>query len=297
MSGPLVSVIIPTFNRSDLLAYTLRSIYQQRLAGASLEVIVVDDGSTDDTAAVVAQYAGQGNLHYHYQHNQGRRVARARNVGIDHARGSICVFVDSGVLLGSHCIAQHVRSHLACPRAAAVLGYVYCFDNANNQGALLQRVIDPLHPDHSINAFRAAGRYLDLRDDFYVRYGDDLSNLPFPWVFFWTCNVSVQTGALRAVGAFDVAYDQNWGMEDIDLGYRLHQAGVTTLLNRNAHSIHYPHHKDEAENLRQQAINKQLFHHKYNTPETALFLQYLWEMNDVNPSQYASLPRLAYRTA
>jgi glycosyltransferase involved in cell wall biosynthesis len=297
MSGPLVSVIIPTFNRSDLLSYTLRSIYQQKLAGASLEVIVVDDGSTDDTAAVAEQYARQGNLHYYYQQDLGRRVARARNLGLDHARGSICLFVDSGVLLGAHCIAQHLRSHLNCPQAAAVLGYVYCFDNGNNEGALLQRVIDPLNPDDSIEAFRAAGRHLDLRDDFYLRYGDNLSNLPFPWVFFWTCNVSVQTRALRAVGAFDVAYDLNWGMEDIDLGYRLHGARVTTLLNRQAHSIHYPHHKDEAENLRQQAINKALFHHKYNTPETALFLRYLWEMNDLNLSEYATSPLLSYPTA
>jgi glycosyltransferase involved in cell wall biosynthesis len=297
MSGPLVSVIVPTFNRSALLSYTLRSIYQQKLAGASLEVIVVDDGSTDDTAAVVSQYAGQGDLQYHYQPNQGRRVARARNLGIEHARGSICLFIDSGVLLGSHCIAQHVRSHLSCPQAAAVLGYVYCFDNGNQEGALLQQVIDPHHPDRSIEAFRLSGRHLDLREGFYVRYRDNLADLPFPWVFFWTCNVSVQTNALRAVGAFDVAYDQNWGMEDIDLGYRLHQAGVTTLLNRNAHSIHYPHDKDEAENLRQQAINKQLFHHKYNTPETELFLKYLWEMNDLSVPQYASKQPLLYPTA
>ena len=286
MSGPLVTVIIPTFNRSTLLACTLESIYQQKLNGISLEVIVVDDGSTDGTGAVAKRYAGKGNFQYHYQENRGRRVALARNVGISHATGSICVFIDSGVLLGTHCIAEHVRSHQSCPNPAAVLGYVYCFDNGNVEGEYLQRVIDPQNPDQSIDFFRSSGQYLDLRDGFYLRYRDNLSHLQFPWVFFWTCNVSVQTKALRKVGAFDVAYDQNWGMEDIDLGYRLHQAGVTTLLNRRAHSIHYPHHKDEAENLRQQAINKQLFHCKYNTPETKLFLEHLWEMNDLHVPQY-----------
>jgi len=285
MSGPVVSVIIPTFNRSTLLAYTLESIYRQKLAPASLEVIVVDDGSTDDTPAVIRQYAGMRNFKHYYQDNRGRRVALARNVGIANAAGSICVFVDSGVLLGTQCIAEHIRSHQACPRPAAVLGYVYCFDNDNGEGRYLQQVINPRDPDRSIHAFRAKGQHLDIRNDFYLRYRDNLSDLRFPWVFFWTCNVSVRTEALRAVGAFDVAYDLNWGMEDIDLGYRLHRADVVTLLNRNAHSIHYPHDKDEAENLRQQAVNKQLFHRKYNTADTSQFLEYLWEMNDLVPHQ------------
>ncbi len=89
----LCSVIIPTYNRAALLPDALESILSQELAGDAfkLQIIVVDDGSTDDTAAVIARYGSA--VEYVYQSNQG--AAAARNKGLGLARGDYITFLDS----------------------------------------------------------------------------------------------------------------------------------------------------------------------------------------------------------
>ena len=87
MSLPLVSVIIPTFNRAYCLAETIHSVFTQR----SFELIVVDDGSTDDTQKVLQNFPDTRTIHL----TENRGVSYARNRGIEEARGSLISFLDS----------------------------------------------------------------------------------------------------------------------------------------------------------------------------------------------------------
>lgn len=86
---PLVSVIIPTYNRAAYLQKALQSVKEQTYQ--SLEIIVIDDGSTDDTGKMLENYGGQ--LRYFYQENRG--ISGARNAGIKSARGEFIAFLDS----------------------------------------------------------------------------------------------------------------------------------------------------------------------------------------------------------
>lgn len=88
-SDPLVSVVIPTYNRGSLIGETLESVFAQTYP--RLEVIVVDDGSTDDTEAVVARFGGR--IIYIRQQNQG--LAASRNVGLARATGEFVAWQDS----------------------------------------------------------------------------------------------------------------------------------------------------------------------------------------------------------
>ena len=90
ITSNLVSVIIPTYNRGYLLKNTIESILAQKYR--PLEVLVVDDGSTDDTKAVVSQYRNES-VKYLYKDNGG--VSSARNFGIQNARGKYVAFLDS----------------------------------------------------------------------------------------------------------------------------------------------------------------------------------------------------------
>ena len=273
----VASVIVPTYNRSQLLDYTLHSLSQQTLPKADFEVLVVDDGSTDDTLEVVNKYRNVLNLKYFFQEDKGYRPGSARNIGIRHAEGEICVFIDSGVVAGTACVMEHVNSHRRSPGPATVIGYVFGFDQGNTHGEALKEIIDWRTPDATIAYFKSINQYLDIREPCYVQYNDELDALPAPWAFFWTCNVSVGTDMLRAVGLFDENYDYTWGVEDHDLGYRLQLHDVTFGLNRNAVSIHYPHAKDAEEKFKQEMKNKYYFHQKYNSLSTGLFLSSTYE--------------------
>ena len=90
MTEPLVSVIIPTYNNAEYIGYAIKSVLSQSYQ--NLELIVVDDGSTDDTEKIVKNIDDK-RLRYFYQINQERCVAR--NNGIKHSRGKYICFLDS----------------------------------------------------------------------------------------------------------------------------------------------------------------------------------------------------------
>ena len=86
---PLVSVIIPTYNRADLVAQAVQSVLNQTYS--NIETIVVDDGSTDNTREVLRKY--QDRISYVYQERSER--SKARNEGFRHSRGNYIAFLDS----------------------------------------------------------------------------------------------------------------------------------------------------------------------------------------------------------
>ncbi|WP_213450435.1 glycosyltransferase [Rhizomonospora bruguierae] len=263
------SVVIPTYNRADLLRHTLASLAGQSLPRADFEVIVVDDGSGDGTADLVAGFRDRLDLHYFFQPDEGWRAAEARNVGVRHARGQVCVFIDSGVQLHPDCLAAHVAAHRSADGPIAICGYVYGFNMNNEDADLIAAEIDLDDPAATIARWERTGTFLDHRERFYAKYTDEFGGIPAPWVVFWTPNASAGTEQIRAVGGFDNTY-RSWGGEDLDLGYRLHRAGARFVLVRPAAAIHLPHPKDKAANEASAALNYQYFAGKYDTPITQI---------------------------
>jgi glycosyltransferase involved in cell wall biosynthesis len=271
---PRCSVIIPTYNRAGLLRYTLESMTRQSLPRDQFEVLVVDDGSSDGTAEVVKTFDDRLNLRYFFQEDEGYRAAKARNVGISRAESDVCVFIDSGVLAHSGCLAAHLTSHHEADAPVAVVGYVYCFNIDNADAILISREIDFDDPDGTIRRLTEQRKWLDVREYFYAKYTDDFGDLPAPWVVFWTCNVSAATEQLRSIGMFDEEF-KTWGGEDVDLGYRLHRDGARFVLNRSAAAIHAPHDKSFAQNAEDSLANYRHMVEKYGgTPILRLLLEF-----------------------
>ncbi len=87
----MISIIMPTYNRLDYICASIDSVLNQTYA--NLELIVVDDGSTDATRSGLEKYEEDPRFRYYYQCNQGQ--SKARNKGINEARGEFIAFLDS----------------------------------------------------------------------------------------------------------------------------------------------------------------------------------------------------------
>jgi len=118
---PKVSVVIPTYNRGHLICDALDSVQAQKNA-CDLEIIVIDDGSTDDTQSRVAQWAKGATLPLHYEKQENLGGNAARNKGIEKAQGVFIAFLDSDDLWHPEKIAKQLSRIKARPE----FGAVYC---------------------------------------------------------------------------------------------------------------------------------------------------------------------------
>ncbi|HYL80720.1 MAG TPA: glycosyltransferase, partial [Candidatus Acidoferrum sp.] len=113
---PIVSLILPTFNRAPLLAEAVDSALAQTFE--PLEIIVVDDGSTDGTSAVLEKYGSRVRC----VHQANRGLSAARNAGLEQAQGMYITFLDDDDVLQSTKIAEQV----AILESHDEIGWTYC---------------------------------------------------------------------------------------------------------------------------------------------------------------------------
>lgn len=197
---PAVTVIVPTYNRVQTLLAALDCLAGQTVGPAELEVIVSDDGSTDDTAAEVAGRQWPFPLTYLRQANAG--PAAARNQALRRAAAPLTLFVNDDTLLAAGAVEQHLAMHerLAGQRLM-VLGSFDLKESflATRLGHLLQ---------HTPYLFQ-----------FCMLEPGDVADHNFAY----TCNLSLPTAAARAAG-FDEEFRGPAG-EDIDFGRRVGKQG------------------------------------------------------------------------
>src|SRR5215208_8250934 len=129
---PAVSIVIATFNRGDYLGATLDSIFTQSFR--DFEVIVVDDGSTDDTRRVIDAFGSR--VRYLYQNNRG--PAAARNLGVRHANAEWISIQDSDDL----CLPNHLHDLHDYAAHHPEVGMVFANGNylegpAHNRGTII----------------------------------------------------------------------------------------------------------------------------------------------------------------
>lgn len=111
---PLVSVVIPTKNRSKQLKEAIESVLNVQHEAFDLEVIVIDDGATDDTPTLVKQYPVR------YLRTEGIGVARVRSMGIHEASGDFITFLDDDDLWMPNNITPHLEMFARHPEYGAV---------------------------------------------------------------------------------------------------------------------------------------------------------------------------------
>lgn len=196
MSGPLVSVIIPTYNRGSIIGRTIDNVFEQTYR--NIEVIVVDDGSTDGTASVLDRYGNR--IRVRTQQNSGPAVAR--NHGVRAARGDIIAFQDSDDLWKPTKIERQVRL-LEKDRSVPC-----CLCN------VLLRVVDGAQLtsfDHSlVHPTHEEGLWINILEVLATRF------------VLFNQAAAIRRGAFERIGGFDQSLKY---LEDYDLPLRLAMEG------------------------------------------------------------------------
>lgn len=219
--APAITVVIPTYNRRDVLRTCLQALDRQTLPPDRFEVIVGDDGSTDDTAGMVAaehelhRYA----LHYFHQRNQGPGPARNRALAM--ARSPIALIINDDTIATPDLLERHVRMHEQHPgESVCVLGRITISPDIPDS------IFARLHLDAAFAAFDGQ-KELD-------------------WKGFITSNLSVKPSFVLKYGPFR---ENLFPHEDLELSTRLREHGLRIVYDQDALGYHL-HYLTERDYLR-----------------------------------------------
>ncbi len=180
-----ISVVIATKDRAASLERALASLESQ-IGAPSFEVVVVDNGSSDDTPGVVERQNARARFEVTYLYEALPNRGKARNRGIAAARGDLIVFCDDDVRAPNRWLSAHAAGHAADSRVVV-------------NGPILNVATYEAAPTPSPANYSRA--------------------------FLCTCNASLARAVLVDAGGFDERFDL-YGWEDTELGVRLREAGV-----------------------------------------------------------------------
>ncbi len=192
-----IAVVVPTYNRAAALITCLEHL--ERQSWREFEVVVVDDGSTDGTAAAMEEYARRTPLRLRYVRQENAGPARARNRAIAMLEAPVCLMIGDDIFADGRLVETHLRFHREWPEERiAGLGLTWWSEEG-------QRVT----------------RFMRWLDDTGLQfsYRAMLQGKKPGWAEFFTSNLSVKTALLRR-NRFDERFPAA-AMEDIELGYRL----------------------------------------------------------------------------
>ncbi|MCD4750228.1 MAG: glycosyltransferase [Thermoanaerobaculales bacterium] len=198
---PHISVIIPTFNRADLLDLALESLENQSLSSDRFEVVVIDDGSSDSTGEVCKTRQERLGLRYFRQVNSGSSVAK--NLGIFVSDAPIIFFFDDDDVADAKMLEEHLKGHRKYDsETVAILGFT------------------TWHPRFTVTPVM----------DYLVNIGQFLFSYPnlereqeLDFSYFWTGRISCKRRFLTHNGVFSQKMKR---VEDVELGFRLAQHGL-----------------------------------------------------------------------
>lgn len=214
-ADPSVSVVIPTHNRLTTLKLTLEALDRQ--TDAPLEVIVIDDGSTDDTWKWLDdwQNSGPATPTRLAIRQPNLKQGQARNQGVRHASGDLVLFLGDDTVPDESCVHEHVIVHRRFGPSTAVVG----FTDWHREKMTVTPFLEFINTDGP---------------QFGYRWMQDGTEVPFTCLY--TSNVSIDAAALGD-RPFDPSFTV-YGWEDSELGYRLVRAGVRIVYSRRAGTRH-----------------------------------------------------------
>jgi GT2 family glycosyltransferase len=225
---PGFSIVIPTFNRADIVVRTVRTLMEQDYPRDRIEILLIDN-STDGTPDAVRAAARGADVAVRVIESPERLPAVKRNVGLREATQDLVLFMNDDVWVVPTFLAAHARVHLAHDEPVAVLGGI-------EQSAQMPQT--PFIEAYVPFAYHElAGR----------------AGQPLSYLYCWSMNLSLPR---REMLDRNLIFHEDWreiGLEDTELGWRWQRAGYRLIYEPEAFGEHYhPHDLDSACRLQAQ---------------------------------------------
>lgn len=263
-----VSIVVPVYNRAERLARCLAGICLQTYPKELMEVVITDDGSSDEVLSVVARYAQRLDLQYVKQADLGYRLSAARNLGIRAARHRNIAIIDCDLIP----LPGFIES---------MMKYLHHFDNLVLLGH--QRFVDPtgvsdedilhdptwldrmpqIQSENTTMATAAGGEHtIDWRYELYAKT-DTLRNDEYPFRAFSSGHVAYRKALIERTGGYDEEFTV-WGCEDNEAGYRLMLQGAYFVPVLEAIDLHQepPGGQNETNREKHRVISRELLQRK-----------------------------------
>lgn len=276
-----LSIVVPTFNAAGLLDQTLHYLSRVNVQESDeLEIIVVDDGSNDETRHVSERYSHVfEDFSYIFRpRDQFSCRSRARNLGISRASGEVLIFVDCGMLLPPNFVINvaakfktsgNARNTIVLARMAGV------FINPELDDISIVNELTPDSLFSTIQLLLQTPSWRDHRDPLFDSVNGNLSLLPAPWALGWSGTIIMPTSLARRCGGFDESF-MSWGGEDSEFSYRLYNHGAVFEVDNDVVALHVPRKNLEDPKGRSASnmSNVRMIHAKHRTFETEVYTIY-----------------------
>lgn len=225
-----ISVVVPVRDRQAMLREVLKRWEAQSYEEDKFEILVVDDGSAEPLDALVKGFPHVRLLRAS-EPGAPFRAGQARNLGVQHARFPIVQLADCDIAVDADFLWAVDWVHRRIPQAVllgAISGY-----NLHAIGQLHR-----LEDIAEVDDLTTVPLILDRQREPVLRSVIDNADwLEAPWTLFYTGNVSMPKALFDEASGFSDAFE-GWGLEDLDLGLRLHRKGATYVASRFAVGLH-----------------------------------------------------------
>ncbi len=246
---PSFSIILPTYNRSEVVEQTLVQLLDVEYPSDRYEILVCDN-SSDDTPEMVRRVASGASSPVRRLSSDERLPAVKRNQGLREAVGDYVLFMNDDVWVSPPFLREHAASHAAHDGPVAVLGAVEQSEKMPD---------DP---------------FIDWYQPFAYQLIEDRADRTVPYQFNWSMNLSLPR---QVMIDRQLVFHEDWreiGSEDVELGFRWTRAGYPIIYNPRAWGEHYhPHYLDSACRL-QEVVGKGLRDLEVLIPDPGLLERY-----------------------
>ncbi|WP_144550232.1 glycosyltransferase family 2 protein [Bacillus sp. X1(2014)] len=320
-----VTVIMPSYNRYPLNLLSLYALEKQCFDLSKMEVILIDDASTDQTPTI-KEYCPP----YHFQYIRNRTnvgVAASRNIGLRHARGEIIIILDAETIVSPNYVPLNREHHLTHDKSVVIAGSkrgrIYTFlspDFTDNQinaiykwseknSLFNQRLKEVISQEQTLSSLTNHIRLLEEPQQVVKREDiDDINNLCsivkyksyahhllkylrehsyYSPLRWMACLgfLSIKRSFMEQVGGYEENF-KGWGPEDAEFAYRLYKANANFIIEDDLETYHQEHPPSKTKE-EDMNLNRLLFQQKHPVLDVSIRA-----LHSIHPTDYGLMEKI-----